>query len=102
MVKTGFQDEEFDLGIEIPEPKEAPVKAGVTWGQYKAARPEHCDTCVYLVHIKWPNGTHAPNHAVYRRKEGGVTTYWCAEHAEVQRQKDGVSRVKTKKKGRDV
>jgi hypothetical protein len=101
-VKTGFQDEVFDLGIDVPVIEEKPVKAGITWARYKAARPEHCDTCLALIHIKWPNGTHAPNHAVYRRKQDGILTYWCAEHAEVQRGKDGVSRAKTKKKGREV
>lgn len=102
MVKTGFQDDAFDLGIDIPAPPVSDPKTGVTWQRYKAAKPMHCDVCLQLVHIRWPNGTHAPNHAVYRRKERGEDTYWCAVHAEPQREKDGVSRVKTKKKGREV
>ena len=102
-MKTGFQDEAFDLGIEIPEPPPPrQPKAGVTWQRYKAQKPIHCDTCVHEVHIKWPNGTHAPNYAVYRRKENGVDTYWCAAHAEPKRQADGVSRAKPSKKKRDV
>jgi hypothetical protein len=39
---------------------------------------------------------------VYRRKEKGVDTYWCAVHAESKRDTDGVSRAKPKKKGREV
>jgi hypothetical protein len=39
---------------------------------------------------------------VYRRKSNGVDTYWCAIHAEPKRDADGVSRVKPKKKGREV
>jgi hypothetical protein len=102
-VKTGFQDEAFDLGIEVPaRPEPAAPKAGLSWQRYKALKPMHCDTCLQDVHRRWPNGTHAPNLAVYRRKEDGQVTYWCAVHAEPQRQRDGVSRVKTKKKGREV
>lgn len=103
MVKTSFQDDEFDLGIEIPEPLPAkPPKPGISWARYRARKMLHCDTCVYEVHIKWPDGTHAPNPAVYRRKENGVDTYWCAAHAEVKRHEDGVSRAKPVKKKREV
>lgn len=101
-MKTGFQDEVLDLGIEIPDPPAKDPKSGVTWTRYKAQKPIHCDVCVAYVHEHWPNGTHAPNHSVYRRKENGVGTYWCSVHAEGQRDADGVSRAKPKKKGRDV
>ena len=102
-MKTGFQDEAFDLGIEIPEPPPAKdPKPGVTWHSYKVKNPVHCDVCIHEVHTRWPNGTHSPNRAIYRRKESGVDTYWCSVHAEPKRDKDGVSRTKSKKKGRDV
>jgi hypothetical protein len=102
MAKPGFQEEALDLGIEVPAPPVKDPKTGVSWLRYKAQKPIHCDVCVAFVHLHWPNGTHAPNHAVYRRREDGVDTYYCAKHAEVPRDTDGVSRTKTKKKGRDV
>jgi hypothetical protein len=58
--------------------------------------------CLIDVHVHWPVGTSAPNRAVYRRKENGTDTYWCAVHAEPKRDADGVSRAKPKKKGREV
>lgn len=96
------QQEALDLGIEVPEPPPRQPKDGVAWSSYKHRNPVHCDTCLAEVHARWPNGTHAPNRAVYRRKERGVDTYWCAFHAEPKRDKDGVSRAKPKKKGREV
>lgn len=97
------QEEALDLGIEIPAP--LPPKQpsdSISWARYKAQKLIHCDTCLMKVHRQWPNDTHAPNPAVYRRKERGVDTYWCAEHAEPKRLEDGVSRAKPKKKGREV
>lgn len=102
VVKTGFQEEALDLGIEVPAPPVRAVKDGVTWHSYKVKDPVHCDQCLAEVHKHWPHDTHAPNRAIYRRKENGVDTYWCAKCAEGQRDKDGVSRAKPKKKGRDV
>jgi hypothetical protein len=102
MAKPGFQEEGLDLGIEIPAPPVSQPKVGISWLRYRAQKPIHCDVCVAMVHLNWPNGTHAPNPAVYRRKENGIDTYWCAVHAEPKRDKDGVSRAKPKKKGRDV
>jgi hypothetical protein len=96
------EQEGLDLGIEVPAPPPRVVKDGVSWHSYRVKNPVHCDVCIYEVHVKWPNGTHSPNRAVYRRKEKGVDTYWCAVHAEGQRDADGVSRAKPKKKGREV
>lgn len=99
----GSEQEGLDLGIETPAPP--PIKTpkdGVAWFSYKHQNPVHCDMCVAEIHERWPYGTHAPNRAVYRRKENGEDTYWCAVHAEPKRDKDGVSRAKPKKKGRDV
>lgn len=101
-VAGGWVDEVLDLGIEVPAPPVKDPKSGVSWTQYKAQKPIHCDVCIYDIHIHWPDGTHAPNRAVYRRKENGVDTYWCAMHAEPKRDQDGVSRAKPKKKGREV
>jgi hypothetical protein len=98
----GVEQEGLDLGIEVPAPLVKVVKPGVTWHTYKVKNPVHCDACVYDVHVHWPVGTHAPNRAVYRRKENGTDTYWCAVHAEQKRVEDGVSRAKPKKKARDV
>lgn len=97
------EQEGLDLGIEIPAPP--PIKApkdGVSWHNYRVKNPVHCDLCIAEIHEHWPNGTHAPNRAVYRRKEKGVDTYYCATCAEPKRDKDGVSRAKPKKKGREV
>lgn len=102
-MSTSDQQEALDLGIEMPAPpppKEP--KPGVTWASYKVKNPVHCDACLIDVHTRWPVGTHAPNRAVYRRKEKGVDTYWCAVHAEQKRDADGVSRAKPKKKAREV
>lgn len=103
VVKTGFQQAEvLDLGIDIPKPPVKDPKSGASWHSYKVQKPVHCDICISEIHERWPDGTHAPNRAVYRRQENGVDTYWCATHAEPKRDKDGVSRAKPKKKGRDV
>lgn len=99
---SGVEQEGLDLGIEIPAPPTSEPKVGVTWFGYKHRNPVHCDLCLAEVHARWPNGTHAPNRAVYRRKENGVDTYWCSIHAEPRRDADGVSRAKPKKKRRDV
>lgn len=92
------EQEGLDLGIEIPAPPTKQAKDGVSWTQYKAQKMIHCDVCLMAVHQQWPNGTHAPNPAVYRRKEAGVDTYWCAVHAEPKRAQDGVSRAKPRRK----
>lgn len=100
---AGVEQEGLDLGIEVPAPP--PVKApkdGVAWFSYRVKSPVHCDVCLAEIHERWPHGTHAPNRAIYRRKENGVDTYWCAKHAEPKRDKDGVSRAKPKKRGREV
>lgn len=99
---AAVEQEGLDLGIEVPAPPPKVVKDGVSWHSYKVAKPFHCDVCLAEIHVKWPNGTHAPNRAVYRRKDNGVDTYWCAVHAEPKRDADGVSRAKPKKKGREV
>jgi hypothetical protein len=90
-VKPGFQEEGLDLGIEIPAPPVKDPKTGVSWLRYRAQKPIHCDVCVAFVHLHWPNGTHAPNHAVYRRKENGVDTYYCYPHYCDEREKYGTS-----------
>lgn len=101
--ERGVVQEGLDLGIEIPAPPPLKdPKPGVTWTRYKHQNPVHCDRCIYEIHKKWPHNTHAPNRAIYRRKENGMTAYYCAEHAEPLRDKDGVSRAKPKKKGREV
>ena len=85
----------LDLGIPIPEPKvtKAP-STKVTWSRYRPQKPVHCDRCLRNVHLAWPVGTHAPNRAVYRRKEAGETTFWCWVHAEEQHQVDGLPKPK--------
>ncbi len=97
------EQEGLDLGIEIPAPPPLKdPKPGVTWHAYKVKNPVHCDVCIWDIHKNWPDKTYAPNRAIYRRVEGAMTTYWCAVHAEPKRDKDGVSRAKPKKKGREV
>lgn len=78
----------LDLGIHIPEPPTTDPKPGVSWSKYRPQKPVHCDVCLAEVHAMWPNGTHAPNRAVYRRKENGVDTYWCSMHAEPKKADD--------------
>jgi hypothetical protein len=99
---SASSQEALDLGIEIPAPPPKKPKDGVSWHNYRVKNPVHCDVCLAEVHKNWPHDTHAPNRAVYRRKSNGVDTYWCAIHAEPKRDADGVSRVKPKKKGREV
>lgn len=89
---AGVEQEGLDLGIEVPAPP--PVKApkdGVAWFSYRVKSPVHCDVCLAEVHERWPHNTHAPNRAVYRRKEKGVDTYWCYPHYAEQRGKEGTN-----------
>jgi hypothetical protein len=80
--------DELDLGISVPEPPPKKEKGGATWVGYHPRKPVHCDVCLAEVHARWPNDTHAPNVASYRRKEKGVDTYWCSVHAEPKKAAD--------------
>jgi hypothetical protein len=93
----------FDLEG-LPEPPPAKALRGaktddrkIAWTAYKSPKPHHCDVCLAEVHERWPNGTHAPNRAVFRRKQGTAVTFWCSVHGIEQKEKDGVGKPKTKK-----
>lgn len=80
---------ELELGLDIPEPPVQHVR-GVTWLKYRPLKPVHCDECVREVHANWPNGTHAPNRAVYRRRSPSEPDqYYCSIHADPRKREDG-------------
>lgn len=95
-------DGTFDLeGMPEPPPRvQRKVKTPtLSWSRYKVtSKTVHCDTCLQVVHEKWPHGTHAPNLAVFKRTDKkGVISYWCWEHGTDQRAKDGIADPKGKK-----
>lgn len=92
---TKWEEGTLDLGIPAPPPKRskkvAETKKGVTYSRYRVLNPVHCDLCLTEIHQKWPNGTHAPNRAVFRRVTAKVTEYLCWVHGEQRHREDGLN-----------
>lgn len=89
-----WTEEPLDLDLPDPVPKKARHEdAGkITWSRYRSPNAVHCDDCLAEIHESWPNGTHAPNRAMWRRKVGARVTFMCSIHGQAQREKDGVLR----------
>lgn len=87
----------LDLDLPEPAPKQARQvpSSKVVWSRYRPANPLHCDDCLAEVHASWPNNTHAPNRAQFRRRLGAEVTFHCISHAQAQRARDAEAGTRT-------
>lgn len=68
------------------------AKPKIRWSSYRPADPVHCDECLTVAHKLWPGRNCIPDRAVLKRTHGDDVTYFCSQHGEERKRKDGYSR----------
>jgi hypothetical protein len=87
--------------FEMPEPVKRPAprtaqKAGTTppkWARYRPKNPVKCDHCM-AVHVETGGRGPLAAMASFSRTAGGVRELLCYQHAQTQRVKDGLPRLR--------